>query len=71
MEDDFYEGYFIPKGAIVIANIWELNRDPELFGADPHSFNPARYLDDKGQLLPDPPGTKDDGHFTFGACFHS
>ncbi|OJA10463.1 hypothetical protein AZE42_05711 [Rhizopogon vesiculosus] len=22
MEDDFYSGYFIPKGATVMANIW-------------------------------------------------
>ncbi|KZV64301.1 cytochrome P450 [Peniophora sp. CONT] len=65
-EDDVYEGYFIPKGTIVIPNVWELNRDVEMFGIDADRFNPARYLDEKGQLLPDPPGTKDDGHFTYG-----
>ena len=69
IEDDIYEGYFIPKGTIVIANVWELNHDPEIFGSDAHLFNPARYLDERGKLLPNPPGTKDDGHFTFGALY--
>ncbi|ESK94808.1 cytochrome p450 [Moniliophthora roreri MCA 2997] len=31
MEDDWYEGYFIPKGTIVIANIWAMNRDKEVY----------------------------------------
>ncbi|KAH6904896.1 cytochrome P450 [Coprinopsis sp. MPI-PUGE-AT-0042] len=29
-EDDVYEGYFIPKGTLVIFNVWAMNRDPEL-----------------------------------------
>ncbi|VDC01482.1 unnamed protein product [Peniophora sp. CBMAI 1063] len=66
MEDDMYGGYFIPKGSIIIANVWEMNRDPEVFGRDCDRFNPARYLDEKDQGLLDPPGTKDDGHFTYG-----
>ena len=65
-EDIEYNGYFIPKGSVILPNVWELNRDPELFGTDTYNFNPGRYLDEKGQLIPDPPGTKDDGHFTFG-----
>ncbi|KZV64299.1 cytochrome P450 [Peniophora sp. CONT] len=65
-EDDFYEGYFIPKGALIIPNVWELSHDEETYGADAHCFNPARYLDVNGQLVPGPSGTKDDGHFSFG-----
>ncbi|KZV67277.1 cytochrome P450 [Peniophora sp. CONT] len=65
-EDDFYAGYFIPKGAIVIPNVWEMNHDPQVFGADANDFNPGRYLDDKGEMLPTLPGAKDDGHYTFG-----
>ncbi|VDC00549.1 unnamed protein product [Peniophora sp. CBMAI 1063] len=65
-EDDCYEGYVIPKGTIVCANVWELNRDPEAFGANADDFNPERYLDEKGKLLPSPMGTKDDGSYTFG-----
>ncbi|KZV67267.1 cytochrome P450 [Peniophora sp. CONT] len=66
LEDDFYEGYFIPKGTAVLANVWELNHDPEIFGSDAHTFNPARYLDKKSGTVCNPPGTRDDGHFTFG-----
>ena len=65
-QDDYYEGYFVPKGSIVIANAWELNHDPDVYGADVHEFNPARHLDASGNLLPGPPGSKDEGHFTFG-----
>ena len=65
-EDDIYQSYFIPKGTLVIPNVWELNQDSDLFGADAHSFNPARYLDETGQLTTGPPGTKDDGHFSYG-----
>jgi cytochrome P450 len=36
---------FIPKGTIVMANLWHLNHDPELYGADAEHFNPARFLD--------------------------
>ncbi|VDB97878.1 unnamed protein product [Peniophora sp. CBMAI 1063] len=64
--DDVYDGYFIPKGTMIIANVWELNRDPETYGPDSYQFNPARYLDEKGRLISGPPGTKEDGHFAFG-----
>ncbi|KZV67291.1 cytochrome P450 [Peniophora sp. CONT] len=71
-ENDIYDGYFIPRGSVVIANVWELNRDPDIYGADANHFNPSRYLDEKGQLRSDIPGAQDDGHFTYGAytfCF--
>ncbi|VDC01480.1 unnamed protein product [Peniophora sp. CBMAI 1063] len=66
VENDIYNGYFIPKGALIIPNVWEMNNDPALFGADAHSFNPARYLNEQGQLVSGPPDTRDDGHFTYG-----
>ena len=66
IEDDFYEGHFIPKGTIVIANVWELNRDPEVYGADARHFNPARHLDEKGEVMPGPVDSKEESHFTFG-----
>ncbi|KAI0031850.1 cytochrome P450 [Vararia minispora EC-137] len=65
-EDDFYEGYFIPKGAIVIANVWELNRDPLVYGDDAAHFNPSRHLDANGRICPGPADTKEESHFTFG-----
>ena len=31
-EDDWYEGTFLPKGTICLANGWHMNRHPEIFG---------------------------------------
>ncbi|KAF8908373.1 cytochrome P450 [Mucidula mucida] len=42
-EDDVYSGFHIPKDATVIANIWGITHDPELY-ADPHTFKPDRHL---------------------------
>ncbi|KAK7676907.1 hypothetical protein QCA50_020163 [Cerrena zonata] len=50
MEDDEYRGMFIPKGTIVIANVWNMLHDPEVF-PDPETFNPSRFLND-GKLDP-------------------
>ncbi|KII83621.1 hypothetical protein PLICRDRAFT_119208 [Plicaturopsis crispa FD-325 SS-3] len=44
MEDDWYDGYFIPKGAIVLPNIWAMNRNPEVYGPDATEFRPERFL---------------------------
>ena len=57
-EDDWYDGMFIPKGTIVMANVWDLNRDPELYGADAANYNPARFLDASGSVGACPPETK-------------
>ncbi|KAI0030471.1 cytochrome P450 [Vararia minispora EC-137] len=65
-EDEWYEGMFIPKGTICMANAAACNMDPQLYGADATDFNPDRYLDEKGQLKPSPPDTKDEGHITYG-----
>jgi len=44
MEDDIYEGYFIPKGTTVIANQWGMSHDESMY---PNSmeFRPERFLD--------------------------
>jgi len=65
-EDDWYEGMFIPKGTVCVANVWHLNRDPEIYGEDAHHFNPARHLDAKGEIGPGPPDTKEESHVTYG-----
>ncbi|KAB5588512.1 O-methylsterigmatocystin oxidoreductase [Ceratobasidium theobromae] len=43
-EDDVYRGYEIPKGTIVIGNIWAMSRDENIY-KDPETFDPDRFLD--------------------------
>ncbi|KAI9445943.1 cytochrome P450 [Lactarius indigo] len=52
-DDNFYKGYFIPKGAVVIANAWAVLHDPELY-PDPEAFKPDRFLDEDGTFRDDP-----------------
>ncbi|KIM36078.1 hypothetical protein M413DRAFT_449400 [Hebeloma cylindrosporum] len=59
-EDDWYKGHFIPKGAIIIANIWDPNVYP-----DYDEFRPERFLDDEGNHVT-PQHTRGQGHVTFG-----
>ncbi|KAI0347293.1 cytochrome P450 [Trametopsis cervina] len=42
-EEDVHEGYRIPKGTIVIPNIWKMLHDPTTY-TDPFTFEPARFL---------------------------
>ncbi|CAL1709871.1 unnamed protein product [Somion occarium] len=65
MKDDWYNGYFIPAGTLVIANCWAMNRDPKLF-PDFEEFRPERYLDASGKLLEPIAGTHLQGHVTYG-----
>ncbi|KAI0027904.1 cytochrome P450 [Vararia minispora EC-137] len=65
-EDVWYGGMFIPKGTMYIVNMEACNADTDLYGADATLFNPDRYLDEKGQLKPSPPDTKDEGHISYG-----
>ncbi|KAJ3793699.1 cytochrome P450 [Lentinula aff. detonsa] len=43
-QDDWYEGYFIPKGTICIPNVWSMNRDRDMYGPDADQFRPERFL---------------------------
>ncbi|PPQ99415.1 hypothetical protein CVT24_005402 [Panaeolus cyanescens] len=42
-EDDEYDGYFIPKGTVVMGNSWSILHDPDVF-EDPSTYNPDRYF---------------------------
>ncbi|EIW84351.1 cytochrome P450 [Coniophora puteana RWD-64-598 SS2] len=59
VEDDVYEGYFIPKGTIVTANTWSMSRDSRRY-PEPEAFRPERFLTEDGEL------NGDDVRFTFG-----
>ncbi|TCD67633.1 hypothetical protein EIP91_012198 [Steccherinum ochraceum] len=43
MEDDVYNGMFLPKGTLVFANVWKMLRNPEVYPS-PESFNPDRFM---------------------------
>ncbi|KAF8909957.1 cytochrome P450 [Mucidula mucida] len=42
-EDDVHDDYYIPKGTIVIANIWQMTRDRNVY-TRPFAFDPERFL---------------------------
>jgi len=52
VQDDFYQGYFIPKGATIMSNIWAMAHDPTKY-LDPDSFNPGRFLTPEGKINDD------------------
>ncbi|KAM5534862.1 hypothetical protein V8D89_011417 [Ganoderma adspersum] len=60
IEDDVHEGYFLPKGTLVLVNIWKILHDPTLY-SDPMTFNPARFL-----ATPDKEAERDPRDFAFG-----
>ncbi|THU95916.1 cytochrome P450 [Dendrothele bispora CBS 962.96] len=63
-KDDYYDGYFMPSRTIYIANLWAINRDAEVYGADANDFRPERHLDDNGNLKDD--RSEVHGHFSYG-----
>ncbi|KAJ7160364.1 cytochrome P450 [Mycena filopes] len=42
-KDETSKPMLIPKGSIVIANVWKMTHDPEQY-ADPMTFNPSRFI---------------------------
>ncbi|PPQ78261.1 hypothetical protein CVT25_011720 [Psilocybe cyanescens] len=51
-EDDFYDGYFIPKGATVIGNVWAMTHDESIY-PEPNAFKPERFFNLDGTLNDD------------------
>ncbi|KAG5745174.1 hypothetical protein H9Q70_012134 [Fusarium xylarioides] len=56
-QDDIINGYLIPKGAMILPNIWQICHDPAHYH-DPMAFKPERFLG--------PDAETDPGHFVFG-----
>ncbi|KAG2148109.1 cytochrome P450 [Suillus clintonianus] len=48
IEDDIHDGYYIPKGTLIIPNIWFMLNDPRTY-ANPSEFNPERFLAKEGK----------------------
>jgi len=51
MEDDVYREMFIPGGATILENIWAICYDESVY-PEPHTYNPARFLDKHGSIDP-------------------
>ncbi|KAH8649736.1 putative cytochrome P450 [Tricladium varicosporioides] len=67
-QNDTYMGYFIPRGAGVMNNVWAIHMDPKRHPS-PRTFDPERYINDYQSLADaaaNPDATKRD-QFTFGA----
>ncbi|RDX99478.1 Cytochrome P450 82C4, partial [Mucuna pruriens] len=52
-EDCNIQGYYVPKGTRVFANVWKLHRDPSLW-SEREKFSPERFINENGEL--------DEGH---------
>ncbi|KAF8435770.1 cytochrome P450 [Boletus edulis BED1] len=56
-QDDIYEGYFIPAGTALVANIWAVLHDETMY-TKPKEFRPERFLP--------PENAPDSANFAFG-----
>src|ERR1700712_1176874 len=52
-KDDVYEGYFIPKGAVLIPNQWAIFRDEQMY-PEADSFQPERWLNPRFPTYQEP-----------------
>ena len=50
-EDTELEGFTIPKGAIIVGNLYNMHHDERIWN-EPWKFSPERFLDENGQILP-------------------
>ncbi|KAI0653349.1 cytochrome P450 [Cubamyces menziesii] len=61
-EDDTYKGYHLPRGAVVMGNVWAITHDEKKY-PEPFAFKPERYLADDGTL---DCSTNDPSRYAFG-----
>ncbi|KAH7905951.1 cytochrome P450 [Hygrophoropsis aurantiaca] len=52
LEDDIYDGYLIPKGAMILPNAWAMSHDESVY-KDSFEFIPERFIDSNGELTDD------------------
>ncbi|KAJ7638494.1 cytochrome P450 [Roridomyces roridus] len=56
MQDDVYEGHFIPKGTLILTNLYRLAHDPQAY-PDPMTFKPERFIASEGKVTETDPRT--------------
>ncbi|KAG0699195.1 cytochrome P450 [Suillus ampliporus] len=47
-EDDIHDGYYIPKGSLVLSNVWFMLNDPQTY-PNPSEFKPERFVTEDGK----------------------
>ncbi|CBX98111.1 similar to cytochrome P450 [Plenodomus lingam JN3] len=67
-DDDWYEGYFIPKGAVVVLNWWAIHYDEKNW-EDPKAFKPERYMGHSASAAHymNTADARERDHFSYGA----
>jgi len=56
-QDCYIQGYHVPKGTRVFANVWKLHRDPSVW-SEAEKFSPERFVNENGEVV-------DEGHQHF------
>nr|BAK09499.1 cytochrome P450 [Postia placenta] len=65
-EDDVYNGYFIPKGSMVIGNVYGIHMDPARY-LNPSMFDPERFYNaDSGLQWNSGPDSQNRANYVFG-----
>lgn len=65
-QDDTYEGYFLPKGTVFLANTWAIHQDEDEYD-QPAEFIPDRFLKNKfGTRDPVDEGADDHRRISYG-----
>ncbi|KAF8898320.1 cytochrome P450 [Mucidula mucida] len=60
LDDGVINGYFIPKGSIIVANLWQILHDPDVY-PNPLEFDPTRHIASPGKEV-----QRDPRHACFG-----
>ncbi|XP_072038456.1 cytochrome P450 2J4-like isoform X1 [Amphiura filiformis] len=48
-KDNKIGGYDVPKGSLIVSNLWAVHNDPDIW-TEPDQFRPERFLDEDGKL---------------------